>query len=219
MTSAADSNVAQRRLRMALFAALLASIGDVSMLYVANARRPQLALPAPPTATLWIGAALGVVAIPLYAFGYRAAASMIAPANQRAARIVSWCGTVGSCVGALIHRYTGVVIDRALRYGEAPRDPLAAVAAAPALVALWIVAGGLVVVASLQFARAARRHPEVSVRRLAWLNPVVVTVLIALAGTATPSMQAFVVPAAPNLAHVVFFAALARASRAESERN
>ena len=44
-------------------------------------------------------------------------------------------------------------------------------------------------------------------------NPAVASVLLAAAGAATELGRAFLVPAAPNLAHVVFFAAALRSSR------
>ena len=54
--------VTRRRLAaIGALAAVAASAGDLLMLWVANARRPELGLAAPPDTVLWLGAALGVV--------------------------------------------------------------------------------------------------------------------------------------------------------------
>jgi len=45
-------------------------------------------------------------------------------------------------------------------------------------------------------------------------DPALVTAVLVAIGTATPLLQAFLLPAAPNIAHAVFFGAYARALRA-----
>ena len=184
------------------------------MLYVANAGRPELGLAAPPPALLWMGGGLGVVAIPLYVLGYRAAATLVAAGYERHARVIAGAGTTGSVLGAVIHGCTAFFIRDGLASGAPAEDPLAAVAGSPLLLTLWGVAALLVVAASVAFAMAARRGVLRVSRGLAWANPAVVTLFLTLVGSLTPLSRAFLVPAAPNLAHVVFFAACVRAIRA-----
>ena len=80
----------------------------------------------------------------------------------------------------------------------------------------WAMATVLVVLASAALAYAAWRTEVPRV----WLvaNPAVATVLLGAAGAATELGRAFVVPAAPNLAHIVFFAAALRSGRGAGRR-
>ena len=56
-----------RMLRLAAIAAVLASLGDLLLLYFANAQRPELGLPAIGSVWLLGGGVLGALAIPFYA--------------------------------------------------------------------------------------------------------------------------------------------------------
>jgi hypothetical protein len=208
----------RRSCAVAALAAVIATAGDLLMLYVANAGRPELGLAAPPPALLWIGGVLGVVAIPIYVLGYRAAATLVAAGYERHARVIAGVGTLGSVLGAVIHGCTALVIRDGLASGVPAEDPLATVAGSPLLLALWAVATLLVVAASVAFATAVRRGVPGVPRGLAWANPAVVTIAVSLAGTLTPMSRAFLVPAAPNLAHVVFFVACARVMKLEMAR-
>jgi len=205
-------------LSLAAIAAAVASVGDLLMLYVANAARPELGLAVAPPIMLWAGALLGVVAIPFYALGYRSVASLVAPRFASHARIIAGTGTVGSLLGAVIHGATAFFIRDALAWGEPARDPtLASRGGAPPLLAMWGIATVLIVAASVAFALAVRSGGVSRVpRALAWANPAVLTLLLALVGATSALGQAFVVPAAPNLAHFVFFAACTRATRADA---
>jgi len=185
-------------------AAAVATLGDLLLLWVANAARPDLGLASPGASALWLGAALGVVAIPLYAVGYRDAARLVASGSPGTARVVSGAGGVASVVGAVIHGATAWIQTS----GGAGLDPLAATLESPLLVGLWAVAAILVLVASIAFARATLRTP---LRAVAWLNPALVTVALGALGQASPLLQAFLAPAAPNLAHLVFFSTVALA--------
>jgi hypothetical protein len=194
-------------------AAVVASAGDLLMLWVANARRPELALGDPGIGWLWLGGALGVVAIPLYALGWRDASRLVAPATSRgAARAIAGLGAASAALGALIHGLTAAQIAADVRSGASPLDPLASVASwgAP-LLALWAAAALAVLLASLLLAPAALRCRAPA---LALLTPAPVTLLLAAVGTASPWLRAFLAPAAPNLAHLVFFTACARRLRA-----
>lgn len=193
--------------RLAAFAALAATAGDLLLLHVANAQRPALGLPAPPSGALAVGGLLGVVAIPLYALGYRAAARAMAPAAPRAARAVAILGGVAAALGAAIHGGTALAIRADLARGAPAGDPLAAVAGwGPWLVAPWLAASLCVLAAS---ALLAARAPALGAARVA--NPALLTVALAALGAAAGELgRAFLLPAAPNLAHLAFFALCAR---------
>jgi hypothetical protein len=208
----------RRSCAVAALAAIIATAGDLLMLYVANAGRPELGLAAPPPALLWIGGVLGVVAIPLYVLGYRAAATLVASGHERYARVIAGAGTLGSVLGAVIHGCTAIFIRDGLASGAPAGDPLAVVAGSSVLLTLWGVATLLVVAASVAFAMAVRRAVSGVPRELAWTNPAVVTIVLSLVGSVTPMSRAFIVPAAPNLAHVVFFAACVRVMKLEMAR-
>jgi hypothetical protein len=196
-------------------AAVVASIGDLLLLWTANALRPGFGVVSPPDGALRLGAALGVAAIPLYALGWAAAAARARPALGRAADGVMLAGGLGAVLGAYIHAATAWLIEDQMR-GAAPAGaPLDGVMqAGAALTVPWALAAVLVTLASAALAYAARRAAPPR----AWLvaNPAVGTLVLAAAGAATELGRAFVVPAAPNLAHVVFFATALRSSGARS---
>jgi len=197
---------------IAAAAAAIATVGDLLMLWVANALRPDLRLPPPSPGVLWLGAALGVMAIPLYAIGWAAAAARARGALGRGAPWVMVAGGIGAVVGAYIHAATAWLIEGQIRSGTPPGPPLDSVmAAGAALTVPWAVATVALLVASGAIVWAARRGAAPR----GWIvaNPAVATVLLAAAGAATELGRAFLVPAAPNLAHVVFFAAALRSSR------
>lgn len=190
-----------RPLAIAAAAAGVATAGDLLMLWVANAARPELALPPPSALALPLGGVLGVVAIPLYALGYRAVAGAFL--SGAPARLVLGCGLGAAAIGAGIHGMTALAIQTG---GAGGAPPLAAVAESGVLVASWGVAGLLVLVASAALFAELRRASGRS-RLLAWLNPAAVTLLLGLAGLAGEAGRSFLLPAAPNLAHLVFFLA------------
>jgi hypothetical protein len=196
---------------VAAAAAVVASVGDLLMLWVANALRPGFGIPSPPPGALRLGVALGVVAIPLYALGYAAAAARARPALGRGADAVMLAGGLGAVLGAYIHAATAWLIEDQMRGAGAVGAPLDGVMrAGAALTVPWAAATLLVMLASAALAWAARRA---AVPR-AWLvaNPAVATLLLGAAGAATELGRAFVVPAAPNLAHIVFFATALRST-------
>jgi hypothetical protein len=199
----------RREALLGVLGALAATVGDLLMLWVGNGARPELGLPAAPAATLAAGAALGVLGFPLYALGYRAAARCLAKRSVPAAFVVSAAGFLIALLGAVIHGYTAWLIAQTPS-DAVPAAPLAAVAASGGLlVGLWIAAGVTLLVASMVFAGYALR--DRALRPAGILNPALLTVLLAFAGTSTLLLQAFLLPAAPNVAHVVFFVILMRA--------
>jgi len=193
---------ARCELAVAAAAAVVATAGDLLMLYVANAARPELALPAPPGFALALGGVLGVAAIPLFALGYRAVARAIAPASRTRARLVLAGGIGAAAIGAGIHGITAFAIRAGQAAGAAGASPVEAVAANGLLVVAWAAAALLVVVAS-----AAILGSRALPRPVTWLSPALATVLLALAGLPSELGRAFLLPAAPNLAHVAFFGA------------
>lgn len=198
---------AQRRiggwLGLACAAAAAASLGDLLLLWVGNSLRPELALARPPALVLPLGALLGVLAIPLYGLGYAAVARAIRPGSAALARLVLVCGVGAGAIGALIHGLTALEIRAGLASGAPAAAPVDAVAASGGLlVSSWAAATVLFLAASLAIA-AARSAPRLA----RWLNPAAVTLGLIAAGLPSEWGRSFLVPAAPNLAHVAFFLA------------
>jgi hypothetical protein len=199
---------------LAAAAAALASGGDLLMLYVAHAARPELGLGPVPAGLLTLGGVLGVLAIPLYALGYRAAGGLAASAGEAPGRAIVALGTAAALAGALIHGLTALHIRADLAAGAPVREPLAAVAAwgLPILV-LWGAAALMVLAASVLFVGCVLRARGRLPRALALANPALLTVLLALPGVCSSLAAAFLTPAAPNLAHGLFFLACGLAAR------
>jgi hypothetical protein len=199
-----------RHARVAAFAALLASAGDLILLYVANAQREELGLPQVGRAWLWLGGALGVLFIPLYALGYRAASRLVAPVSSSAAQVLFASGAIAAILGSLIHGLTTAYIGADLEAAVPGRDPLASVVSwgAP-LLALWGLAALLVLVASGVFLWCVSRGATRAPRSAALANPALVTVVLSAVGLPSVLLRSFLTPAAPNLAHLVFFSVCA----------
>ena len=77
------------------------------------------------------------------------------------------------------------------------------------LAVLWGVAGIGALVASVLFAWFVGRGETMLHPAIALANPALVTLGFALLGMPVVWLRAFLVPAAPNLAHLVFFAVCA----------
>lgn len=186
------------------------------MLLVAHATRPEYHLPPPSAWILWVGGILGVITIPCYALGYRAVARIIQPNSPNLriqAPIVLGCGVGIGAAGALIHGLTALSIQDALASGAAAHTPVEAIAASgQVFLAAWIIGSLLVLVASIAIfiaiftvsASVGASHVPVLPRWLAWLNPAVITVLLAMLGVPWEVGRSFLIPAAPNLAHAIF---------------
>lgn len=189
-------------------AAVVATLGDVFLLYVANARRPELGLPPAADGLLVAGSYLGVLALPLYALGYWYVAGGLRRHHPGAARWVFGLGAYGGALGAVVHGVTAQVI-RAEESVHAPAmDPLAVVGQHGAfLVPLWIVLTVMTVAGSAIYARAVLAGGSAYPRWMAFLNPTLMLVAASVASLPSLWLRAFLLPAAPNLVHVVFFAA------------
>ena len=213
--NATDVTAYRRLLIVACFAAAAASCGDLMLLYVGNSQRPELGLAPAPVAVLWIGAVLGVVGLPIYGAGYWAIARGFARRGLRGAWLIAVCGIGGAIVGAVIHGLTALEIDSALG-SAAARPPLEAVAGGDrALLYLWLTCGVLLLLASLSFAALQVRSASGAARWLAAANPIVLTVLLVALSMSAELLRSFVAPAAPNLAHLLFFLTLARIADVE----
>jgi hypothetical protein len=196
----------------AVLAAFTATLGDLLMLYVSNSRRPELLLPALPEACLWVGAVLGVLGIPFYALGYYAASRK---SPHGAARAVFLLGSLGALLGAVIHGITALKIHADLEAGAAPQDPLSLVASwRPTILVLWALAAVLVLTASVLFGWFVTHKGGSAPQIVGLANPALVTIALIAVGISTPLLQSFLIPSAPNLAHLVFFGACFWAHRA-----
>jgi hypothetical protein len=199
---------------IAALAAFAATLGDLLMLYVSNSRRPELLLPEVPEACLWVGGVLGVLGIPFYALGYHAASRILGGVSQGAARAVFLLGSLGALLGTVIHGVTAVDIHADLEVGAAAQDPLSLVAGwGPTILVLWALAAALVLAASVLFGWFVTRGSGPAPRLVGLANPALVTVVLFAVGMSTPLLQSFLIPAAPNVAHVVFFGACIWAHR------
>jgi hypothetical protein len=192
---------------LAAVAALVASAGDLLLLWFANAGRRELGLPAPPDGALLTGHQLGVFAIPLYGVGYWGVSRAIGAAHGRAARFVFVAGALGGAYGGVVHGITGVAEQLERAAGIAPGDPMAFVARLGAfLVPLWIGIAVAIAAGSTVFAVAVARGDTALPRWMALANPLALVLLAGLLGAPTSIGRALLVPAAPNLAHIWFFA-------------
>jgi len=210
--------ICRRALGIAFVAAGVATLGDLMLLRVANAMRPELALTPPPPIVLPLGGLLGVLAIPLYGLGYAGVAEAIRNVSRAWARVVLVCGAGTAAVGAFIHGVTALEIRGAVASGIAAGPPLESVATSGGLlVAAWIAAAVLVLGASSAVVVAGVLHQRALPRWLPWLNPAAVSVALVAVGLPWEAGRSYLVPAAPNFAHVVFFGAacfaLGRVSR------
>jgi len=187
----------------AALAAAVASIGDVLMLHVARERGSELGL------LLVLGGVLGVVAIPLYALGYLAASKPLLPVSRSLAAVVAVAGGMTAALGAVIHGLTAAFLRADLAAGRPATDPLSAVLAwGPLLPRLWGVGILCAAIASLAFAWPVATGRSALARWLALLNPILVSIAVGAVGLGSELGRAYLTPAAPNLAHVVFFAVL-----------
>ncbi len=191
----------------ATLAAIAATIGDLLLLWVANARRPELALPHPPDGALVVGFLLGVLAIPVYGLGYHQVARRLAPDGAGVARWVFLSGAYGGALGAVVHGMTALAIAVDQAGGAPPRDPLAVVGRyGTYLYPLWGVLALLVVAGAALYAALVLGGRTGYPRWMAAVNPIVLLVVVSALGSRNPLLAAFVVPAGPNIVHVVFFA-------------
>jgi hypothetical protein len=202
-----------RAFALAAAAATAATCGDLMQLWVGNSMRVDMHLVQPPEIVLTIGSLLGCLAIPLYAMGYLAVARTVRPYRPRPATIIAVGGTAFAVTGAITHGLTWVAIRASIAAGTASADPLEAVAASTGpLLDAWVAAAVLMLIVSIAIAWSGFFLPRALPKWLALLNPVNATLIVSAFGAVTELGRAFVVPAAPNIAHIVFFVAALYAS-------
>lgn len=190
----------------ATLASVAATAGDFLMLYVVNAGDAALNLPPYETAWLPIGYFLGILAIPLYGLGFWAIAKILSPSAPRAGRVVLVSGVIMAVFGGIIHGVTGITIESQIRTGGAQLEPLAAILEYDVyLLPLWTIASILSVIGAIGFAIGVVFGKTIFSRFIAAFNPVLLTLCIGIAGSSTPLLQVFLIPAAPNIAHALFF--------------
>jgi hypothetical protein len=196
----------REELILATAAAVVATVGDLLMLLAANALRPELGLPRPPGVVLSVGGILGVAAIPFYALGYRAVACTIRPGSIPLSRIVLVCGFGTAAIGSLIHGLTALSIRESIASGSPVSSPVEFIAASGWFLPVsWGIASLLVLAASAAMVAAPGSGRRSLPRWLSWLNPAMVTFVIGVAGLPCEMGRSLLLPAAPNLGHVVFF--------------
>ncbi|MBW2244905.1 MAG: hypothetical protein JRH01_23230 [Deltaproteobacteria bacterium] len=182
---------------VAALAAVAASLGDLMLLTAADA----------PPAGLIVGHYLGVLGIPLYALGYSAVARLLAPSHSAAARVVFGTGLFAAAIGGTVHGVTAVIIRFAADAQPGSADSLQPAGAF--LLPLWVLLGIATVLASGFYARAVASGATALPRWMAVANPLMLVLSIALIGSVAGPAQRVLVLAAPNLAHVMFFALVA----------
>lgn len=182
---------------IAALAAVAASVGDLLLLWIAGGGERS-----------WLAAAhyLGVLFIPLYALGYRAVGRMLRSPP------IFWIGVYAAAVGAAIHGITTMAIWSSPPLQDAGDRFASLTPILPYLIPLWLFVGTLTFAGSaLQF-RVVRAMPSMP-PWFAWLNPSALIVIVA--GLAAPfgSIAEYMIPAAPNLVHVIYFGVVAAIAR------
>lgn len=192
-----------------MFAAVVATLGDLGELWTVNAGRAELALSAPPEWLIVPATLAGALRIPLYALGYFGRARSLVSAAPLRARVVIVGGAVFSVLGAIVHTVTGVLIQGRVGGIASGLDPLAGIlASGPIALTLW----GLALAAFLVVSAAEASLPQRAGARLA--NPLLLTVGLTIAASLLPaSLRDIASPAALNVAHVLFFASVAARGR------
>jgi hypothetical protein len=196
-----------------LAAAIAGTAGDLLLLATSNATRPGFEwLGSPSETLLLVGTYLGVLAIPCYGLGYRDVAARLAPPYRG---IVAALGIAGGVLGGTIHGLTGLVI-----HVEQGIDPVTLLGRYGSyLLPLWtLVAIGLVA-GSAAFALGVGLGRSSLPRWIAAASPALLTLVLVLAGATSELGRAFLVPAAPNVAHGLFFALIAAAGGRRAVRN
>lgn len=205
---------AYARLCLAATAALVASVGDFLMLYVALGNAPPHTSPG--FIMLTAGGLLGVIAVPAYFVGYHASRQLF---FQAAAPTISPFLVLAAFVaafGALTHALTAIDIYNALASGATTRPPHEAFASFSPLVFTGIGAALACVGAVLIMFRAGRQTHSTHMKTLAYFNPVSGSVALNAVALLIGDAGQYLAPAAPNLAHAIFFFACARRIKSTS---
>lgn len=205
-----------RWLALASAAAVIASIGDLLMLYVATGNAPLAS--AEGRTSLHMGGWLGVLAIPAYYLGYRECARHLPHWRDKRSALASMLGALVAVFGAATHGLTALDIHEALAAGAQTRLPQAAfVPGWSALFVCGIAAAMATLLVTVMLAPGLWQLGSRRWKLAAALNPITGTLVLSAIGLASAQLAAYLAPAAPNLAHAVFFALCARAVHAEQQ--
>lgn len=186
--------------------AMIATVSDFLMLFVTNALRSDLHFPQPPQYTLLVGGLLGVITIPFYALGYSATADAIKPSSATGSKIIFACGIGIAALGAIIHGLTALSIHAAMISGLPSYSPAEALAHSGwGLLTAWIAAAFLTLAASFAMASVDVFHPCGLPFRLALVNPTTIIIFVSIVSFSWEIGRSFLLPAAPNIAHAIFF--------------
>lgn len=186
-------------------AAIVASAGDFGLLSVGHAAGdPSLGFATPPAGTLPLSQWLGAFAIPLYGLGYWSLAHGL---RGRSRSVVAWLGLYVAALGATIHALTGLALLRGpLEFPETAGAFSMPPLYLPFLLPFVLVGVVGLLLASGVFAAAVLRGRSDYPRWLGLLNPLVCIFLVGLAGTPWQYGRSFLIPMAPNVGNIVFFA-------------
>lgn len=201
---------------MAGAAALVASVCDLMMLSAALV--PATELWTTPNLLLGVSAVFGTIAIPFYALGYWAIARSLGTGHSGLRRTISLGGLIVGVVGGVIHATTAWLIYQTQSAGDAwAVDD--ALSVGPLLPILWGSAGAASLSAASVILFSALSGRSSLSRIVAAQNPVAATIFIVVTVVALGSdrLSQFLVPAAPNLAHLLFFV-VAASSAARTRR-
>jgi hypothetical protein len=181
---------------VAVFAAILATLSDLTLLWLSRAGSSAVARITLPVTYV------GALAILFYAVGYWQVACGLLAAGERLARWVFLLGAATAGIGAVIHGMTGL----SLRYEALHGGDVSPARMIVSLLPLWLLGIGSGVLANVLYARAILRGPTAYPRWMAAANMIVLPVAVAALSTlCRPEVRPLVMPAAPNIAHVIFF--------------
>ena len=200
-----------RNLALACIATITALCGDLLLLLVGNSLRTGMRLQQPSMIVLTMGGLLGCLSIPLaYAFGYAVMARVLRPTARITAAVILFGGIGLAIVGGVIHGVTWMIIRSSMIAGAvSSSSPMAAIMKQGGiLLNLWIIGCVLLTVLSILIARSGVLRPRAIPLWLAFLNPITLILLIGILSPFTDIGRSYILPMAPNLAHIGFFLAL-----------
>ncbi len=175
------------------------------MLHVTHAPKP-VSESSPLAAILWAGALLGTVVIPLYALGYSKVARLVRPHSSKLGWFLAISGTGTAVSFAWVHVFTALVISESLVPAVAGVEPEGLTFFQAGLAIGLIPATVFVTTVSIAIFVAASTRVRALPRWLALLNPAAATIVLALVALPLEIGRMFLLPSAPNLAHLAFFA-------------
>ena len=188
---------------------VIALCGDLLLLLVVNSLRAGVHVQS--ITMLAVGGLLGCISIPLaYASGFAVMARVIRPTAKTMAAIMLFCGIGAAIIGPIIHGMTWMSIRSAIITGAvSSSSPMEAmVEQGGLLLNLWIIGVVLLLAISILIVWSGIRRPRAIPLWLAFLNPIVLNLLIGTLGSFSDIGRSYLVPLAPNLAHIGFFIAL-----------